>query len=183
MKRLLAAAAAFLFATALASAWQYPGGTSGAPSSSPTWGLGRGEPNPKREKPPEFRNLTGVVLDKADSPLKDAVVYLRNRKTKSLTTYIAGGDGAFHFPNLSRTVDYEVYAELKGEKSPVKTLSSFDTRVNVKFNLYVEVKKEEGKDAVKSAENAPQDSAEKDKPKEKDKAKVDDRLHLPDLPK
>jgi hypothetical protein len=183
MKKLLGVAVTFLFATALASAWQYPGGAGGPPTSSPTWGIGRGEPNPKREKPPEFRNLTGVVLDKADSPVKDAVVYLKNRKTKTLTTYIADADGAFRFPNLSRTADYEIYAEHKGQKSPIKTLSSLDGRVNAKFNLYIEVKKEEGKDAVKSAENVPQDSAEKDKPKEKDKAKVDDRLHLPDLPK
>jgi Carboxypeptidase regulatory-like domain len=177
--KLLAAAVAFLFATALASAWQYP--TGGPPSSSPTWGLGSGPSVPKREKPPEFRNLTGVVLDKVDSPLKDAVVYLKNRKTKALTTYIAGADGAFRFPNLSRTADYEVYAELKGEKSPVKTLSSFDTRVNVRFNLYLEPQKDKGKDAEKAAEKTAEKTPEK--PAEKDKPRIDDRIHPPESPK
>jgi hypothetical protein len=175
MKKLLSAVAAFLFATALASAWQYPGGPGGAPSSNPTWGLGGGPSIPKREKPPEFRNLTGVVLDKADSPLKDAVVYLKNRKTKALTTYIAGADGAFHFPNLSRTVDYEVYAELKGGKSPVKTLSSFDTRVNVKFNLYVEPAQEKAgeKDAKKEEKKTEQVAAKEEKKAEATEEKKD----------
>lgn len=155
MKKLFGAAVISLFATALASAWQYPSGAGGPPSSSPTWGIGRGEPNPKREKPPEFRNLTGVVLDKADSPLKDAIVYLKNRKTKTIRTFVADADGAFRFPNLSRTEDYEVFAELKGQKSPTKTLSSLDGRVNVRLNLYIEPageKKSEKSEEAKKAE-------------------------------
>lgn len=176
MKKLLGAAVTFLFATALASAWQYPGGAGGPPASSPNWGIGRGEPNPKREKPPEFRNLTGVVLDKADSPVKDAVVYLKNRKTKALTTYIADADGAFRFPNLSRTADYEIHAEHKGRKSPIKTLSSLDGRVNAKFNLYIELadekkgeKSEEAKKgeqvAIQGEKKAENKDEKKDQPK------------------
>ena len=160
-----------LFATALASAWQYPGGAGGPPTSSPTWGIGRGEPNPKREKPPEFRNLTGVVLDKADSPVKDAVVYLKNRKTKTLTTYIADADGAFRFPNLSRTADYEIYAEHKGQKSPIKTLSSLDGRVNAKFNLYLlladEKKGEKSEETRKAEQVATQDEKKAENKDEK----------------
>ena len=145
MRKIAAAVLACLFGAGLASAWQY---TPGPPSSSgPSWGIGRGTSEPKREKPPEFRTLTGVVLDKADSPLKDAVVYLKNRKTKGVTTFIADAGGAYRFPNLSRRADYEVYAELKGQKSPVKTLSSFDSRTNAKINLYIEVKKEEKQEA------------------------------------
>jgi hypothetical protein len=165
MKKVLGAAVTFLFATALASALQYPAG--GPPSSSPTWGLGRGTSEPKREKPPEFRALTGVVLDKADSPLKDAVVYLKNRKTKALTTYIANADGAYRFPNLSRTADYEIYAEHKGQKSPVKTLSSFDSRTNAKINLYVEPKQEKKEEQAAKQEVKQEEKQEekKDPPK------------------
>jgi len=152
MKKVLATAVTFLFATTLASAWQYPGGTGGPPSSSPTWGLGRGEAPPKREKPPEFRTLTGVVMDKAEAPVKDAVVYLKNRKTSKILTYVADAAGNYRFPNLSRKEDYEIYAELKGQKSPVKTLSSFDSRVNVKINLYVDPG--DAKNAEKKEEQA-----------------------------
>ena len=145
MRKIAAAVLACLFGAGLASAWQYTPGQ--PPSSGPNWGIGRGTSEPKREKPPEFRTLTGVVLDKTDSPLKDAMVYLKNRKTKSVRTFIADADGAYRFPNLSRTADYEVYAELKGQKSPTKTLSSFDSRTNAKINLYIEVKKEEKQEA------------------------------------
>ena len=144
MKKVLAAAVTFLFATAQASAFQIQ---PGPPTSGPAWGIGRGEPPPKREKPPEFRNLAGVVLDKTDSPLKDAVVYLKNRKTKAIRTFASDADGGYRFPNLSRTEDYEVYADLKGQKSPVKTLSSLDSRVNAKINLHIEVKKEAKEEA------------------------------------
>ena len=183
MKKILSAAAAFLFATALASAWQYPGGAGGPPASGPTWGLGRGTSEPKREKPPEFRTLTGVVLDKSDSPLKDAVVYLKNRKTKGVTTYIADAEGSYRFPNLSRTADYEVYAELKGQKSPARTLSSLDSRTNAKINLYLEhkeEKKEESKEAKKDEPAAKQD--EKKKEQKKDAPKIDDRVQPPQSP-
>ncbi|MGH9492879.1 MAG: carboxypeptidase-like regulatory domain-containing protein [Terriglobales bacterium] len=144
MSKIAAAALACLFSAGLASAWQY---TPGPPSSSPTWGLGRGTSEPKREKPPEFRTLTGVVLDQADAPLKDAVVYLKNRKTKGVTTIIADANGAYRFPNLSRRADYEVYAEHKGQKSPAKTLSSLDSRTNAKINLYIETRQEEKQEA------------------------------------
>ena len=167
--------AACLFSAVLAFAWQY-----GPPSTGPVLGLGRGSSEPKREKPPEFRTLTGVVLDKADSPVKDAVVYLKNRKTKVLTTYIADADGAFRFPNLSRTQDYELYAELKGQKSPVKTLSSFDSRTNAKINLYVEFQKDKGKDSEKTTEKTTEKAP--GKPAEKDKPRIDDRVHPPESP-
>ena len=146
MTKIAVALLASLLGAIPAAAWQY---TPGPPSSSgPTMTLGNnGLSMPKKEKPPEFRTLTGVVLDKADSPLKDAVIHLKNRKTKTVASYVADADGAYRFPNLSRTVDYEIYAELKGQKSPTKTLSSFDSRTNAKINLYIEVKKEEKQEA------------------------------------
>ncbi len=160
MKKILAATVTFLFAAALASAWQIQ---PGPPSSGPGWGIGRGaEPPPKREKPPEFRSLVGVVLDKTDSPLEDAIVYLKNRKTKAMRTFVAEADGGYRFPNLSRTEDYEIYAELKGQKSPTKTLSSLDSRVKAKLNLYIELK-EEKKEEKKKEQAAKQDEKKEEK--------------------
>ena len=161
MRKIAVAVLACLFGAALASAWQYTPGQ--PPSSGPNWGIGRGTSEPKREKPPEFRTLTGVVLDKTDSPLKDAMVYLKNRKTKSVRTFIADADGAYRFPNLSRTADYEVYAELKGQKSPTKTLSSLDSRTNAKINLYIEPK--EQKKEEQAAKKDEKKEEKKDEPK------------------
>lgn len=164
MKKILAATFTFLFAATLASAWQTQ---TGPPSSGPMWGIGVGEPPRKREKPPEFRSLVGVVLDKTDSPLKDAIVYLKNRKTKAMRTFVAEADGGYRFPNLSRTEDYEVYAVLQGQKSPTKTLSSLDTRVNAKLNLYIELK--EGKKEEKKEEQAAAQDEKKEEKKDQPK--------------
>ena len=169
MKRILCATA-FLFSTTLASAWQYPAG--GPPSSGPTINLGGSNNSvPKREKPPEFRTLTGKVLDQDDSPVKDAIVYLKNRKTETINTFIAGADGAFRFPNLSRTEDYEIYAEVKGQKSPLKVLSAFDNRTNARLNLHIEPAevKEEGKKDEKKQDQVAKKSEAKTESKEEKK--------------
>ncbi|MGB8770019.1 MAG: carboxypeptidase-like regulatory domain-containing protein, partial [Candidatus Korobacteraceae bacterium] len=53
------------------------------------------------------RTLTGVVLDKSDAPVSNAVVYLKNTKSLAVKTVIAGNDGSYRFPELSPNVDYE----------------------------------------------------------------------------
>src|SRR5579884_1767692 len=76
---------------------------------------------------PSTRSLQGTVLTKGDVPLSDAVVYLKNRKTLDIRTYISDKDGNYRFTSLSPNIDYEIYAEYKGKKSDTKTLSSFDS--------------------------------------------------------
>lgn len=85
------------------------------------------------------RVLTGVVMDKDDQPIPNAVVYLKNEKTLNVRTFFAQKDGTYRFPQLERNVDYEVYAELDGKRSDTKTVSQFDDRntphVNLRINL------------------------------------------------
>jgi Carboxypeptidase regulatory-like domain len=85
------------------------------------------------------RVLTGVVMDKNDQPIPNAVVYLKNEKTLNVRTFFAQKDGTYRFPQLERNVDYEVYAELDGKRSDTKTVSQFDDRnaphVNLRINL------------------------------------------------
>lgn len=81
------------------------------------------------------RNLTGAVFDKSDRPVPSAVVYLKNMRSLAVVTFISQDDGSFRFNNLSPSIDYEVRAESKGQKSAVKTLSSFDTRKQPHINL------------------------------------------------
>ena len=65
-------------------------------------------PDKKGEKP-VGKLLFGKVLDSADNPLPDAVVYVTNTRSRAVKTYIVGKDGAFRFPALTSAVDYEVY--------------------------------------------------------------------------
>ena len=65
--------------------------------------------DPKKED--KTRLLTGKVLDGADNPLPNAVVYLTNTHTRSVKTYIVGPEGTYRFPALQPSIDYEVYAQ------------------------------------------------------------------------
>jgi Carboxypeptidase regulatory-like domain len=91
-------------------------------------------------KQDKTRLLTGKVLDGGDNPLPNAVVYLTNTHTRSVKTYIVGPDGAYRFPALQPSVDYEVYAQYDNRKSGTKTVSQFDDRSQVYISLKVNAK-------------------------------------------
>jgi len=93
-----------------------------------------------RPKTDSTRLLTGKVLDHADNPLPNAVVYLTNMRTRAVKTYIVSQDGSYRFPSLQPNIDYEVYAQHNGHKSDVKTVSQFDDRPQVAINLKVDTK-------------------------------------------
>lgn len=87
---------------------------------------------------PPSRELQGHVRNKAEVPLPDSVVYLKNARTMAVKTFITGKDGSFRFPALAPNVDYTVYAERKGKRSETKTLSQFDSRTTAVINLKIE---------------------------------------------
>jgi hypothetical protein len=91
-------------------------------------------------KQDKTRLLTGKVLDAGDSPLPNAVVYLTNTRTRSVKTYIVGPDGAYRFPALQPSIDYEVYAQYNNRKSGTKSVSQFDDRSQVYISLKVDTK-------------------------------------------
>ena len=93
-----------------------------------------------KEKAAPGRLLTGKVLDKHDKPVVDAVVYLTNTRTHTVTTYIIGPDGSYRFPELSPNVEYELHAQYKGQKSDAKTVSQFDDRKQINIILRIDVK-------------------------------------------
>jgi len=104
-------------------------------------GIASARPYPKdKNKAAVGRLLTGKVLDRHDGPITDAVVYLTNSHTHEVKTYIVSEDGAYHFPELSPNVDYEVYAQFKGVKSDTKTVSQFDDRTQVNIVLKIDRK-------------------------------------------
>ncbi len=94
--------------------------------------------DPKKED--KTRLLTGKVLDGADNPLPNAVVYLTNTHTRSVKTYIVGPEGTYRFPALQPSIDYEVYAQYNNRKSGTKTVSQFDDRTEVYISLKINAK-------------------------------------------
>ena len=86
------------------------------------------------------RNVTGQVMTKSETPLPDAVVYLKNTKTLTIKSFITEKDGGYRFHGLSPNIDYEIYADYQGQKSPTKTVSSFDNRNNITLNIRIDTK-------------------------------------------
>src|SRR5215471_18301777 len=86
------------------------------------------------------RLLTGKVVDRDDSPLPNAVVYLTNSRTRAVKTYIVSQEGTYRFPSLQPGLDYELYAQYNGHKSDVKSVSQFDDRTQIYITLKVDTK-------------------------------------------
>ena len=93
-----------------------------------------------KDKEATGRMLTGKVLDQHYNALTDSVVYLSDTRTHAVKSYIVGTDGAYHFPELSPNIDYEVYAQYKGQKSETKTVSQFDDHKVVNIVLRIDLK-------------------------------------------
>ncbi|HWC19300.1 MAG TPA: carboxypeptidase-like regulatory domain-containing protein [Terriglobales bacterium] len=92
------------------------------------------------DKNDQGRNVTGQVFTKADTPISEAIVYLKNTKTLTIKSFITEKDGGYRFHGLSPNVDYEIYADYQGQKSPTKTISSFDSRSNITLNIHIDAK-------------------------------------------
>lgn len=93
-----------------------------------------------KDKASAGRLVTGKVLDRQDNPLSGAVVYLSDSRSQGVKTFITGADGAYRFPSLSLNVDYDLYAQYRNRKSDTKTVSQFDGRSQVNFNLKIDTR-------------------------------------------
>lgn len=89
-------------------------------------------PGPKKDKDRNApKNLTGQVVDKQGVGVREAIVYLKDKKTLEMKTHISDEKGAYRFTGLDPNEDYEVHAESKGAASPKRTVSAFDDRKEV----------------------------------------------------
>jgi hypothetical protein len=83
----------------------------------------------------QLRVVRGTVLDKDENPVPSAIVYLKNVKSQAVKTYIADDKGQYRFSGLDPNVDYEIHAEQKDLMSPIRTVSSFDSRSDIDMPL------------------------------------------------
>jgi hypothetical protein len=90
---------------------------------------------------PAQRIVQGKVVDKADAPIKGAVIYLKDSRSLAVKSSIADDEGAYRFGQLAPNTDYEIWAESDGKKSATKTISSFDSKTQFYINLKVDTGK------------------------------------------
>lgn len=135
MKKLFAFVSLLILAAPIA--WAQIGGMGSSSTNKGTIA----PPPPKKQA--TTRTLTGTVLNQNDLAIQSAVIYLKDTRTMAVRTYISNKDGSYQFGGLAPNQDYELYAEYQGDRSPTKTLSSFDSRTTPNINLHVNVKKKQ----------------------------------------
>lgn len=91
-----------------------------------------------QQRGPVQRVVQGKVMDKSDAPLQGAVVYLKDGHSLAVKSFISGDQGDYRFGQLAQNTDYEIWAESNGKKSPVKTISSFDSKNQFFINLKID---------------------------------------------
>jgi len=88
-----------------------------------------------------LRTVSGAVVDKAENPVRDAVIYLKNLRNLTVKTYISSQDGQYRFSGLDPNADYEIHAEHNNLTSSTRTISSFDNRKEINATLKLDKEK------------------------------------------
>jgi hypothetical protein len=102
-------------------------------------------PAQDKSKGSELRTVRGTVVDKEETPVDTAVVYLKNVHTQDIITHLSDKDGTFRFSGLDLNVDYEIHAEKEGMTSSTRSISNFDTRKEFVLTLRLDRAKKGGK--------------------------------------
>jgi len=93
------------------------------------------------KKENRLRTARGVVTDKSEKPIANAIVFLKNLRTNAVISHFSDEQGNYRFSGLDPNADYELHAEFDGEKSPSRTISSLDSRKEMNLSLKIDRKK------------------------------------------
>lgn len=93
------------------------------------------------KKETQLRTVRGVVADKAEKPIQNSVVFLKNLRTNVVLSHFTNDQGNYQFAGLDPNADYEIHAEFEGQKSAARTVSPLDSRKEITLNLKIDRKK------------------------------------------
>jgi Carboxypeptidase regulatory-like domain len=94
-----------------------------------------------RQEKGQLRTVHGTVFNASDKPIGSAIVYLKNVRTLTIRTYISDSSGQYRFSGLDPNADYRIHAEHQNLTSATRTISSFDSRLDILLDLKVNRKK------------------------------------------
>jgi Carboxypeptidase regulatory-like domain len=99
------------------------------------------ESKKEAQKEAQLRTVRGMISDKSGDPLPGSVVFLKNLRTNDVRSNFADDKGEYRFSGLDPNADYEIHAEFEGAKSPVRSVTSLDSRKEININLKIDRKK------------------------------------------
>ena len=93
------------------------------------------------KKESQLRTVHGVTMDKAETPVGSAIVFLKNTRSNTIRSSISDDQGNYRFSGLDPNIDYEIHAEKDAAQSQTRTISSFDSKKEINVNLKLDRKK------------------------------------------
>jgi hypothetical protein len=92
-------------------------------------------PGLAKEKKPQSKTVSGVVMDEAENFIQGAMVELTDLQTQKVLDIYSQEGGQYQFTDLRLDHDYTVKATYKALSSEARQVSSFDTRTRPVLNL------------------------------------------------
>src|ERR1039458_8149249 len=91
-----------------------------------------------RQKDSQVRTVHGGVLDKQDNIVNGGVVYLQNKKTQVIRTYISDDQGQYTFSGLDPNVDFETHAQVvvAVKKNAARALRQIVHHVTIRMRAF-----------------------------------------------
>jgi len=90
-----------------------------------------------KNKTPQSRNVSGLVMDEAENIIPGAAVELTDVQSGKVIDIYSQEDGSYKFTDLSFSHDYKLKATFKGASSEVRQVSSIDMRTRLVINLTI----------------------------------------------
>ncbi len=83
------------------------------------------------------RTISGQVSDQRGTPLKGAVVQLKNPVSRRIRSFMADAQGRYRFGGLDPNLEYELRATYRKVWSETKRVSRFDTQLTITIDLVI----------------------------------------------